>query len=338
MVPSNLPTSFRFVHWNVENLFLFLDLYNGQDLKNMTELEWQRLSSSTTPNKSIHKTRALAEAILDMDPDFLMLNEVGGEDSLLNFNRYFLQEKYQAHIVEGNSDRGIDVGYLTRRDLPFKYVLISHKNRPLDFLYPHEIPPAHITETRSHFFSRDVAELRVFMPEAHTPFLVILLTHLKSKLDPEGIDPEGKLRRQAELKTLVKIYNDVNQELEGKVPIMVAGDFNGEARRPNPEPEFAELYNSTDLMEVFELADLPPESRYTQIQFPRYGQPRGLHIDYIFISPHLHPLVVKEQTGPYLFKSDGRVQLPYPKTIDQRAAMPSDHHPVIATIKNWIPF
>lgn len=337
MNPHPLPQSLRLAQYNVENLFLYLDSYAGQDLGQLTELEWQKLSSSSTGNKPLYKTKASAEAILDLDPDVLMLNEVGGRESLLNFNRLFLKDRYIPHIIEGNSDRGIDVAYLTKATLPFKFLLISHKNRPIDFLYPHEISDISARENKSHFFSRDVAELRMFVPGSHSPCLVILLTHLKSKLDPDGIDPEGRARREAELKTLVKVYNDVHRELEFKVPIVVAGDFNGEAGTVRTEPEFSALHEQTDLKDVFDLAGLADGERYTQMQFPRHGTPRGLHLDYIFLSSHLHKAVVQEQTGVYLYKSDLKVILPYPKSLDQRTTLASDHYPIFCTIKNWRP-
>lgn len=327
---ANASKTLRLVQFNVENLFLFLDLYNGQDLSKITEAEWQKFSSSSTPNKSLYKTRALAAAIEDMAPDILMLNEVGGLDSINNFNEHFLRSQYTVYLKEGNSRRGIDVGYLIRKGLPSKPLLITHRDRPIQFLYPHENQTP--SGGKSHYFSRDVAELRLFDPGQNSPRLVVLLTHLKSKLDTERIDPEGRLRRAAELRTLSEIYNEVKKELDGKAPIIVAGDFNGIASPNNTEPEFHPLYDSTDLLEVFETLQKPKEERYTQVQISPLLAPQYLQIDYIFASPHLRDRIVRDETFVYRFRDHLGQVIPPPRNLDERSQLPSDHYPVVLTI------
>ena len=188
---SESKNTLRLVQYNVENLFLAMDLYKDQDLNTMSESEWRKVGTSTTPNKSLRKTLALAEIVKDLDPDILMLNEVGGIEAIENFNKYFLNSQYKVYLKEGNSRRGIDVGYLVRSDLKVKVVHITHKDRPIDFLYPHENQtPA---GGKSHYFSRDVSELRLFKPGDTSPRLTLLLTHLKSKLDSDKVDFEGKV-------------------------------------------------------------------------------------------------------------------------------------------------
>ena len=209
----------RLVEFNTENLFLYLDHYAGQDLDKVTEKEWQRFSASTTPNKPLQQIREIARCVRDLDPDILMLCEVGGVESLQNFSRLFLGDTYKAHLLEGNSDRGIDLGYLVKRDLPWTYDLLSHKNRSIDFLYPHERMSKetgydHLRSARvkSHRFSRDVLELRIFEATEKPPVLILLLVHLKSQLDRNRIDPGGRDRRKAELEKLVVIYKEIDEE------------------------------------------------------------------------------------------------------------------------------
>lgn len=321
----------RFVQFNVENLFLYIDKYSGQDLKEISEAEWRKLSSSTTHNKALRKVWALVKTLRDINADVIMLNEVGGEESLTNFAKYFLNDEYIPLIKEGNSNRGIDVGYLIKRSRDVKPVLISHKNRPISFLYPHE------TQTKaggkSHYFSRDVSELRLFAPNENSPRLVILLTHLKSKLDPENIDIQGRLRRGAELKALVDIYNEVRAELNHKVPVMVAGDFNGIASKLMMEGEFQYLHDKTDLIEVLEAANRPVEERFSQIQLNYSGKSTKLHIDYIFVSPELKDKIVPEKTGIHFFTNEMGQPLPLPLTMEDRDRLPSDHYPLVLTLK-----
>ena len=100
----------RLAQFNVENLFVYMDRYKGQDLRTINNQDWQAMSSSTTPNKPIDKAWAIARTIKDLDADVVMLNEVGGEESIKNFCNYFLDNAYVPYLIEGNSHRGIDVG------------------------------------------------------------------------------------------------------------------------------------------------------------------------------------------------------------------------------------
>lgn len=322
----------RLLQFNAENLFIFLDQHDGSPIDNLTEGEWQSRSSAPTPNKSLKKTWAIAEIIRENNPHFVLLNEVGGLESLKNFNHYFLKDQYKPYLIEGNSDRGIDVGYLVRSDLPLKYLLLTHKNRPLVFSSPRNMEKL---PRPYHYFARDVAELRVFKENQNSPSLVIFLAHLKSKLDPEGIDPGGKMRREAEVQTFSQIYKEVQEELEGRVPIVLAGDFNGQARRGTGEVEFEFLFKNTNLIDIFDAIHTPATERFTQIQFPESGTPVPLQLDYIFVSPDLVPRVKKE-SKVFRFKGDLGMDLPPPKSVEQRYSLPSDHYPVLLCLENFL--
>src|SRR6185312_12709837 len=84
-MPTKWPNTFKVVQLNAENLFIYLDDLNERDWRNLAEKDWQKLSSATVANKSLVKTLWLADSILDMDPDIVCLNEVGGQESLVNF-------------------------------------------------------------------------------------------------------------------------------------------------------------------------------------------------------------------------------------------------------------
>jgi endonuclease/exonuclease/phosphatase family metal-dependent hydrolase len=332
--------TFKVVQLNAENLFLFLNDTTDRDWRRMSEKDWQKMSTATVPNKSLVKTLWLADSLLDMDADIVCINEVGGQESLSNFAKLFLKGRYVPHLVEGNSDRGIDVGFLVHKDFLARTELRTHKDRPLDFLYPHEretnmyfegLEPDRALKT--HYFSRDCAELRLYREGSDRPALIVLSVHLKSKLDPDGIDPEGRQRREAELKTLIKIYRELRAEFSPAVPIVVSGDFNGCAKKSALAEEFAELAN-TDLESVLDIAGVDGDAAATQLQFHRGGGVSCLQIDFIFISPELKPELERAEVFRYL--SDLKVPLPIPKTLDQRTYLPSDHYPVVATFKNFL--
>jgi len=327
------PNTFKIAQLNAENLFLFLDETADRDWRKLPEKEWQKLSHASVPNKSLVKTLWLADSLTAIDADIVFVSEVGGEESLRNFAKYFLRDTYPPHLIEGNSDRGIDIGYLVKKDFPHRVELRSYKNRPLKFQYPHEVG---LEAPRTHYFSRDVAELRVFDGEASAaPKLVCLSVHLKSKLDPDGIDPEGKDRRTAELGALVEIYQDIRREFTPPVPVIIAGDFNGCAKRSQLAPEFQALL-STDLESMQDILERDGEQAATQLQFARNGQIQCLQIDYVFMSPELKPLLLPESSEVFRYRSELNVALPLPKSLDQRLAMPSDHYPVVAAFKNFL--
>lgn len=333
-------STLRIVQLNAENLFIYLDHLKGDIPEKLSEKDWQALSSSSVPNKPLHKIRWLAESLKFLAPDVIILNEVGGLESLENFNAHFLDKYFDVLLIEGNSDRGIDIGYLVRKSLKRRYLLNSHKNRALNFNYPHEVHwneqlPVNEAHKKypSHRFSRDVLELRLFLDKSPQPELIFLACHLKSKLDREGIDPKGADRRRAEFNTLVKIYDEIHKETQGQVPIVIAGDFNGQARKSQPDHEFDKI-KSTDWSDAFEVAQLPIEKRVTRWDIRNGFAPVGQQLDYIFLSPHLHPLVLSHGTFVYQYRGDMGVEFPPITTSYQQFALPSDHYPVVTTI-SW---
>lgn len=300
--------------YNVENLFM-LNHGPGEGFKKpLDKIEW------------------VARTIREIDADIVMLCEVGGLQSLDLFNARHLNDAYFTALLPGNSDRGIEMGYLINKRFARFHQIISHKEKHLNFNYPHEILEHKNTgkKLKMHRFSRDIAELRLIKDGQIE--LIILLVHLKSKLDKEGIDYNGQLRRKAELQSLVETYNLRRMELPG-VPVIVAGDFNGQAQRHNPEPEFVPLYEKTDLQDILEVIGEPLDRRYSYFHFNRELNREASQLDYIMIPPELHHLVEKEESGIYQYRDQHGVVLPLPQDSFQRYALPSDHYPIVATIK-----
>ncbi|MAV92360.1 MAG: hypothetical protein CL676_13155 [Bdellovibrionaceae bacterium] len=315
---------------NAENLFLFLDEELPANWQSLPEKQWQNLSRASVSNKSLEKLKRLASTILEEKPHVVGLNEVGGEESIQNFSKLFLEDLYDAYLVEGNSDRGIDVGYLVLKSWGKKFELTSYKDRPINFLYPHE--KAASSAKTSHMFSRDCAELKIFAGEDHKdPEMILFLVHLKSKLDPEGIDPFGNLRRGAEVQTLLEIYKESKEKHPG-VPKAVLGDFNGVAREDGHEMEFQGIYQESDLKNALELAKIEGEFYATQVQFSRMGQRTLLQFDYIFLSEELHHRLVVEETFVYRYRNEMGIHSSLPTNFDEKLALPSDHYPVVVTL------
>jgi endonuclease/exonuclease/phosphatase family metal-dependent hydrolase len=313
----------------------------GPEALTLPEAQWQRLSISVYENKPLQKCLALAKTLKEIDADIVMLCEVGGFESLKNFNDLFLGGMYSPALTEGNSKRNIDVGFLVRKNLNFYFDLQSNKHRSINYLYPHERDSIKtnysVTTVKppnpSHKFSRDVAELRLFRKSVDRPFLGILLTHLKSRLDPEGIDPRGFERRQAELKTLLEIYKDFTTK-HPRVPMIVAGDFNGNATSEGTDEEFKPLYDTTDLKDVLEISNATPESRVTFYQVRSSSKTEGRQIDFCFLSQEMAPLLKGQSAYVYRYKDEFGMDYGVPMTLEAKMRLPSDHYPLVFEIEN----
>lgn len=287
----------------------------------------------------------IGRTLREIDADIIMLCEVGGLQSLDLFNHKQLSNNYYSALLPGNSDRGIEMGYLIHKRFPYSHQLISHKEKSINFNYPHELkiqaeeekklslfPKDLLAKTlKIHKFSRDIAELRLIKDQKIS--MIIFLVHLKSKMDKEGIDFNGSLRRQAELKALINTYNERRKEFPN-IPIVVGGDFNGMAQRNSCESEFKYLYEQSDLDDVLEVIGEPNERRHTYFHFSRENVREASQLDYIMLPPELHGRVLKAESGIYHFRDQHGVVLPYPQDSFQRYALPSDHYPLILTLEN----
>lgn len=310
---------------NAENLFLLFDHPPTNDHTKLDEIQWQKLSTSIYPNKHLGKLKELARTFKDMDADIILLCEVGGPESLKHFNELFLENKYSTALMEGNSDRNIDVGFLVRKNLPFYFDLATNKHRLINFNYDNE---RHLKIQPEHKLSRDCAELKLFQRDADKPFLNILLTHLKSRLDPEKKDPSGFARRQAELKTVIDITNEVIKR-NPNVPLILAGDFNGNASAKATDAEFKYLYENTQLLDVLEVAGLPDERRATFAQVRSGIKSEGRQIDFCFLTPNAAQYLDKSSARAYRYKDTYGFDLDLPTTLEQKLELPSDHYPIL---------
>ncbi len=302
--------------FNVENFFL-VNGPNGDGFK-----------------KPIDKIEWIARTITEIDADITMMCEVGGLESLELFNTKYLNSNYIAKLVKGNSERGIEMGYLIKKKFAYSTEHIGHAQDSIEFNYHFELMEnksrAANDQLPVHRFSRDISELRIL--KDNKVELILLLVHLKSKWDRDGVDFNGKERRKAELKALVKTYNRLRSEFNQQVPIIISGDLNGVAQKGLQEPEFDDLYDKTDLEDVLEVINEPHEQRLSFFYFAKDQAREAYQLDYILLPKELHHLVSKEDSGIYLFRDQYGMPLSYPKENYQRYALPSDHYPIVATL------
>jgi endonuclease/exonuclease/phosphatase family metal-dependent hydrolase len=310
---------FRICEYNLENLFISMEYHAGEDLERATEEQWRgfALAQLRRRQKPLAKVWGAARAILDIDADVYLLTEVGGRDSLENFNRHFLGDRYEPCFVEGNSRRSIDLGFLVRKGLGLDFETRSNKDAPVEV---HTYQGKYVAR-----FSRDVAELR--LRDGAGLRLILLLVHLKSKLSTDQ-DFRGKDGRTAEAIALAGLYNDLRAACP-EAPIVVGGDFNAELASLE-----LELLNHTDLADFHELLGTPPAERISLIHFDLADQAHPQTLDYLLVSPHLRQAIVRERSFTYRYRGFYGVPEPLPRSFRERAQLPSDHYPVVLTI-NW---
>ncbi len=291
----------KFLLWNLENFFLLAHTkaaYN-QALK---------------PGKKVEQIIALLD---ELDADVILLCEVGGRDSLELLTQR-LKHEYEYFYTEGNSDRGIGIGYLVK--IGFARVQFhTHHDLPL--------PPITLEDRKNpRHFSRDAAELWLCDPSG-TPQLIVWGVHLKSAQDRHGNDLRGVRQRSAEVRGLVALVKKRQQEFP-HVQQWLGGDFNGIAYGPRREPEFehlaAQLPNHHDLLERL---DTPPQQRWTFAM--SLHEPLPAQLDYLFL-PDQTPTPDDEHSGIVYFWHRMGLHAGPAQTSAQRELWPSDHLPLFA--------
>ncbi len=311
----------RIAQFNVENLFLYLDKYKGENLDKLTENQWQSLSSSNADIKSLEKTSKIASIINDIGAEIYVLNEVGGIESLKAFCNHFLNDDYTPYLIEGNSDRGIDVGYIVKASSKLNYQLKTNKDRKLSGTY--------YNSEEVLYMSRDIAEMHI-SDDTGTK-IIILGVHLKSRLDPKFIDHQGKHRRALESELLAVRYNELSKE-HPETLILAAGDFNGEVNQYFYNEEFDVIKNTTDLIDCFDIAQVERDKRITQVMINRYKDNEYLQFDHILIPKKHSSLLNASGCYVYYFKNEMGLVEKIPQTLEEKQRMPSDHYPTVVEI------
>lgn len=301
--------------YNVENLFEQVGSHIP-DPENPGKLK----KVSDAKPKPEWAMREEGKIILEQDLDVVTLAEVEDVQALEDFNQRFLGGKYRTFLIEGNDERGIDVAFLVKKDLPFQIEQRSHKDETWQ-------DPALGGATRT-LFSRDLTSLVVRAPGKTQPLFVLFGTHYKSKRDRPG-DPESNIERAAQVRRTAEIMDRYRKEFGADVPMMLAGDYNGSV---NEEAAYKPLYAAAGLTDSFDAAPTPstPEERITHTFHPRGGPAHYAQMDAVLVSKSLKGAV--QSAVVYRYKNpDGTVRA-IPKTYEERELNPSDHFPLIVTL------
>ncbi len=215
-----------------------------------------------------HAMRNTARVIKELGADVLGVVEAESRPVLSDFNRLMLSALggrpfRHVMLIDGNDERGIDVGLLSRDGFPIG-PMRSHVDDRL--------------ANGSPVFSRDCPEYEVGTPCGRR--LVIMVNHLKSK--GFGSQASSNARREVQARRIKEIYEE--RIAAGSELIAVIGDLND---TPESAP-LAPLLAGTDLKDAF----LHPQ--FDDGGFPgTFGASTAASkIDYLLLSPALFDRVV----------------------------------------------
>lgn len=269
---------------------------------------WVELKTEPVDELAMQHT---AMVIRDVDADVMGVVEAESRPTLRMFTEALLKKvdgtPYdQVMLVDGNDDRGIDVGLLARA----KYPLLEIRTHVFD------------TDDKGVVFSRDCCEYHLGLDGGDR--LIVLVTHLKSKGYGSSDDPIGAKRRTRQANRMASIYRSLRHD--GLDHIAIVGDFNDDP-------------NSTALKQLLEDTNLRDISEHANFD---WGGRKGTFgsgnekdkIDYVLLSPELFA----KASGGAIFRKGiwrgSRTKKPWPiyetLTAEQHAA--SDHAAIYAEI------
>lgn len=253
-------------------------------------------------------TRMTAKVIGDVKADVLGVVEAESRPALVHFHDDVLstaKADIYDHImlIDGNDERGIDVGIMTRDGFEIENVR------------------SHVDDEANgkRIFSRDCAEYHLRTPSNDE--LVVLVNHFKSK--GFGSQSSSNAKREAQARRVKEIYDAL--VATGSKNIVVMGDFND---TPDGAP-LAPLLNQTNLKDISEHG-----------AFNDGGRPgtfgsgtKSNKIDYILLSP---ALFVKVSAGGIFRQGvwggkNGTLFPHYPE-ITKAAEAASDHAAIWAEL------
>ncbi len=226
---------------------------------------WLELKMQLSTEACVQNT---ARVVSEVNPEVIAIVEADNRPALKRFGDDFVPlapgpgSGYRhVMLIDGNDDRGIDVGLMCREGYPITDMASHVDDR----------------DEAGLVFSRDCAEFVVRTPLKHN--LLVMVNHLKSKGYGSQAASDEKRRRQAQ--RVAEIYRRRRQ----KYPFTaVVGDFND---TPGSTP-LAPLFADTGLRDI---SDHPA---YRSDGIPgTWGKGYASHkIDLVLLSPALFDKVV----------------------------------------------
>jgi endonuclease/exonuclease/phosphatase family metal-dependent hydrolase len=259
---------------------------------------WVELTTDRVDEIALLNT---ARVILDVGADVLGVVEAESRIALKRFAEGGLGGRYPyIMVIDGNDERGIDVGVLSTVDFP----LVAQHSHVDD------------VDRVGRVFSRDCAEYHFRTPGGNR--LAVLVNHLKSKGYGGMLASNAIRRRQAA--RVAEIYRGLETDL-----VAIVGDLND---TPDSEP-LAPLLRETDLR------DISTHPAFDDAGRPgTYGSCTARNkLDYVLLSPALFA----KATGGGILRTGvwggrrGRLWPVY-DTMTQAVHAGSDHAAIYADV------
>jgi endonuclease/exonuclease/phosphatase family metal-dependent hydrolase len=213
-------------------------------------------------------TRNTAQVIRDIDPDVLGVVECEGRNALLQFSNQLLPAVGatpfdSAMLIDGNDERGIDVGLMTKRGYIINWMKSHVDDRDAD--------------GRQHVFSRDCPEYGIYTPSGQTVW--VLVNHFKSK--GYGRQDASDRKRLSQAQRVHAIAERLKSESASLIAVI--GDLNDTPDSDALKPLFADAH----------LRDISEHAKFQSDGHPGTYQRGGAKekIDYILLSPALYERV-----------------------------------------------
>ncbi|GAB2855881.1 hypothetical protein GCM10027277_25590 [Pseudoduganella ginsengisoli] len=256
---------------------------------------WFELRREDVSWEAVMNTGRVIDAV---NPDVLICVEVENRPTLQRFNEQVLEAAFgrgfpHVMVIDGNDERGIDVGILSR------YPIIGIRSHVDDEVAGRRV------------FSRDCPEYVLLLPSKQQ--LVVCPNHFKSKRG--GDDASAQARRLAQGQRAAEIARTAAEQISPLV--LIAGDLNDTPDSPAVAPLFDGGWS-----DIQTHADYPTDRPGT------YGTGTASNkIDYIIMSPALHGTLAAvgiERRGNY----HPKLWQPFDSVTAKTEA--SDHHCVWA--------
>ncbi len=253
-------------------------------------------------------TRMTAKVISEVKADVMAVIEAEDRIALTRFNDQLLKPIHATYdgimLIDGNDDRGIDVGFFTRK--PFLVESIV----------------SHVDDMKSgrRIFSRDCVEYTVRVNSSTT--ILVMVNHFKSK--GFGNQTTSDTRRKEQAKRARDIY-DLRRS-QGVKMIAIVGDFND---TPDSDPLKPLLANQSDLKDIFD----HPKFKSDGHEGTFGNGSESNKIDYILLSPALFSRVTNggvERRG--VWGGTNGTLFPHFPEITKSIEAASDHAAVFADL------
>jgi len=224
---------------------------------------WFELKTETITEIAIENT---GRVIHEVNADVFCVIEVDNRIALKRFNETVIPkiegEKYDhVMLIDGNDDRGIDVGIMTRQQFEIQYI-VTHIDDPDGQNDNHKV------------FSRDCPEYLIKTPLGNK--LLVLINHFKSK--GFGSPSVSNLKRKRQASRVRQIYKD--RLNEGFEFIAILGDLND---TPNSDPLQPLLDSELGLTDIMSHVKFSGDDHLGTFG---NGAP-SQKLDYILMSPQL---------------------------------------------------